>query len=77
MPLTLIHRTWNVLPSTKTHLQSIFPLPYDIYLHLSLIYSCLNLLKAMRTNFYRGLSDTEDDGGGLQWNLSQDVESVT
>ena len=61
---------YSLHASTETHsFHSIFPPPHDIYLHPSLILSCLRLVKAMRTNFYRGLSDTEDDGGGLQWDL--------
>ena len=39
---------------------------HDTYLHPSLIHSRLSLFKAMRIHFYRGLSGTEDDGGGLQ-----------
>ena len=39
---------------------------HDTYLHPSLIHGRLSLFKAMRTHFYRGLSGTEDDGGGLQ-----------
>ena len=57
--------------------QSIFPLPNDTYLHPSLIHSCLSLVKAMRTHFYRGLLDTQDDGGDYNGILFQDVGSVT
>ena len=49
-----------------TFLRSILPLPHDTHLHPGLIHSSLSLVKAMRAHFYRGLSDTEDDGGGLQ-----------
>lgn len=54
-----------------TFLRLILPLPHDTYLilHQGLIHSGLSLVKAMRTHFYRGLSDTEDDGGGLQRDL--------
>ena len=31
--------------------------------------SCLSLIKAMRTHFYRWVLDAEDDGGGLQRDL--------
>ena len=59
-------KTCNVLnTSTKTYLfQSILPLPYKSLQQPSLIRSCLSLIKA--THFYCWLSDTEDDGGGLQ-----------
>ena len=57
--------------------QSIFPLPHDTYLHPSLIHCCLSLVKAIRTCFHHGLSDIEDDDGGLQRDLVQDVGSVT
>ena len=42
---------------------------HDTYLHPSLIHSRLSLVEVMRIHFYRGLSDTEVDGGGLQWNF--------
>ena len=51
-------------------------LSHDTYLHPSLIHNRLSLVKAMRIRFYRGLSSTEDDGGGLQWDLFQDVGFV-
>ncbi len=49
----------------------------NTHLHPSLIRSCLSLIEAMRTHFYRELSDKEDDGGGLQWDFTSDLGSVT
>ena len=60
-------KTSGTQTSTKTHLsQSIIPLRYEVLLHPSLIRSYLSLIKAMRTPCHRWVSDTEDDGGGLQ-----------
>ena len=42
---------------------------HDTYLHPSLIHNRQSLVKAMRIHFYRGLSGTENDGGGLQWDF--------
>lgn len=47
MPLTLLQETGNVLPSTKTHLQSIFSLLRDIKLNRSLTPSRLSPVKAI------------------------------
>lgn len=44
-------------------------LPRETHLCHSLIQSCLSLVKAMRTHLYCWSLGTENDGGGLQWDL--------
>ena len=52
--------------STRPTFESIFPLSHNTDLHPSLLCRFLSLITAMQTRFYRGLSDTKHDGGGLQ-----------
>ena len=67
MLLTVMHRTCNVLRRPTISSRTI--LFHNTYLHPSLIHNRLSLVKTMRIHFYRGLSGTEDDGGGLQWDF--------